>query len=382
MEGKRKDRREYEEASSVREPKKFEDGQSRGASNRLRVAASSICGPVYSNTAQGRPPDSARNVRIGHHTPATFRQGRRYAVAMIGIPQLTSATLGVFAACFVSATAMAAIGQERVSAPPQEPPPQSAPYVPTLAYDVISVRQCPPGPQAIGFENPAHSARLRGKCVWAEQLVGLANGVMADRVLGGPDWVRTVPSNEVRFDVLATSDTATDDKLAKLSNHQASLEKEHMLQQLLADRFSLKAHIDTRVRPALTLLVAKSGPRMQTGEPPPPGPQGEQGPGPKPIENAFDQRGVEISGHGATMGRLAKALELWLRTGVIDQTGLTGTFHFDLKFHGMLSDMAPDDGSMWPPVETAIRALGLELKSTNAPQKVVVIDSIEMPSPN
>ena len=299
---------------------------------------------------------------------------------MSGVPRLTSTTLGV--ASFALATAIAAIGQENTSATAQGPPPQSAPYLPTLAYDVISVRQCPPGPQAIGFENPAHSARLRGKCVWAEQLVGVAYGVMADRVQGGPDWVRTVPSNEVRFDVLATSDTPTDDKLAKLSNHDASLEKEHMLQQLLADRFGLKAHIETRDRPALTLLVAKSGSRMQTGEPPPPSPPGEQGPGPKPIENAFDQRGVEIDGHGATMGRLAKVLESWLRTSVIDQTGLTGTFNFDLKFHGMLSDMAPDDGSMWPPVETAIQVLGLELKSTKASQKVVVIDHIEMPSPN
>ena len=311
---------------------------------------------------------------------------------MSGVPRLTSTTLGV--ASFALATAMAAIGQENTSATAQGSPPQSAPYVPTLAYDVISVRQCPPGPQAIGFENPAHSARLRGKCVWAEQLVGLAYGVMYDRVLGGPDWVRTVPSNEVRFDVQATSDSATDDKLAKLSNAQAWSEKRHMLQQLLADRFRLKAHLETRDKPALTLLVAKSGPRMQTGEPPPPS---EQGPGPKPIENAFDQRGVEINGHGATMGRLASVLESWLRTSVIDQTGLTGTFNFDLKFHGMLSDMscrtclysdstppsvAPDDGSTWPPVETAIQALGLELKSTKAPQKVAVIDHIEMPSPN
>ena len=143
---------------------------------------------------------------------------------------------------------------------------------------------------------------------------------MADRVLSGPDWVRTLPSNEVRFDVLATSDAATDDKLAKLSNHQASLEKKHMLQQLLADRFRLKAHIETRDKPALTLLVARSGPRMQTGEPPPPSPPGEQGPGPKPLENKVDPRGVEIDGHGATMDRLAKVLELWLRKSVIPRS--------------------------------------------------------------
>jgi uncharacterized protein (TIGR03435 family) len=301
---------------------------------------------------------------------------------MNGVPRLTSGIRSVIVVCLVSATVMAAIGQENISANPQGSSPQSTPYVPTLVYDVVSVRQCPPGPQAIGFENPAHSARLRAKCVWAEQLVGLANGVMADRVLGGPNWVRTVPSNEVRFDVQATSDSATDDKLAKLSNHEAAMEKGHMLQQLLADRFRLKAHVETREKPALALLVARSGPKMQTGAPPLQNPPGEQGSGPKVIENKVDPLGVEIDGHGATMDRLAKVLELWLRKSVIDQSGLTGTFNFDLKFHGTLSDMAPDDGSMWPPVETAIRALGLELKSTNVPLNVVVIDSIEMPSPN
>jgi uncharacterized protein (TIGR03435 family) len=326
----------------------------------------------------------AYKFRIADNTPETFVsvQQRRYAVAMNYVPRLASVTRSDFVACFVLATAMAAIGQENISANPQGPSPQSAPYVPTLVYDVISVRQCPPGPQAIGFENPAHSARLRAKCVWAEQLVGLANGVMADRVLGGPDWVRTVSSNEVRFDVQATSDAATDDMLAKLSNHEAALEKEHMLQQLLVDRFRLKAHIENREKPAFTLLVARNGPRMQTGDPPPPSPPGEHSPGPKLIENKVDPRGVEIDGHGATMDRLAKVLELWLRKSVIDQTRLTGTFNFDLKFHGTLSDMAPDDGSMWPPVETAIRTFGLELKSANVPLRVVVIDSIEMPSPN
>jgi uncharacterized protein (TIGR03435 family) len=299
---------------------------------------------------------------------------------MSGVHRLTSATLGVIVVCFVSA--MTAMGQENNSTPLQSPSPQSTPYVPSLTYDVVSVRECPPNAPPFKFENPAHSARLRGQCMWAELLVGMAYNVMFNRVLGGPDWVRTADSNEVRFDVQATSDTATDDKLAKLSNHEASLEKQHMFQQLLADRFKLKAHLETGDKPALTLLVAKSGPRMQTGEPPPPTPPGEQGPGPKQIENKVDPLGVEIVGHGATMGGLAKVLELWLHKSVIDQTGLSGTFNFDLKFHGMLSDMTPDDGSMWPPAENAIQVLGLELKITNAPQKVVVIDHIEMPSPN
>ena len=48
----------------------------------------------------------------------------------------------------------------------------------------------------------------------------------------------------------------------------------------------------------------------------------------------------------------------------------------------LVSDMAPDDDSMWPPVETAIKVCGLELKHANTSQRVVVIDNIEMPSPN
>lgn len=82
------------------------------------------------------------------------------------------------------------------------------------------------------------------------------------------------------------------------------------------------------------------------------------------------------------MGRLADLLQYYLRKNVIDQTGLTGTFNFELKFHGMLSDIAAGDGSMWPSVETAIQEFGLQLKSTKASQQVVVIDHIEMPSPN
>ena len=62
---------------------------------------------------------------------------------------------------------------------------------------------------------------------------------------------------------------------------------------------------------------------------------------------------------------------------------VTGTYNFTLQFHGTLSDMETNDGSMWPPVETAIQEqLGLQLRDTKAPAQVLVIDHIEMPSPN
>jgi len=157
-----------------------------------------------------------------------------------------------------------------------------------------------------------------------------------------------------------------------------------MLQALLADRFGLKAHFETRELPAFALTVAKGGPRMQKGEPMGPRPE-HPAPGTwyNTIGSDRDPRGIAIIAHGASMGDLDEMLRFLLRKSVIDQTGITGTYNFALQFHGTLSDMEADDGSMWPPVETAIsEQLGLQLRDTKAPAQVLVIDHIEMPSPN
>jgi len=188
--------------------------------------------------------------------------------------------------------------------------------------------------------------------------------------------------------VQARSDSATEDKLAKLSDDQAKLEKQHMLQALLADRFGLRAHIETRPQPAFVLTVAKHGPKLQKGEPPLPRPENFSGPWPAPIESQRDSRGMEVVAHGASIGgtsvtNLAGWLQFYLGKRVIDQTGITGTYNFTLQFHGTLANMETDDGSVWPPVETALREqLGLELRDAKEPEQVVVIDHIEMPSPN
>lgn len=125
--------------------------------------------------------------------------------------------------------------------------PQMTSYVPTLTFDVTSVRECPPGPQRNGFISPLHSGHLTGTCVWADQLIGWAFGVnYLIQIVDGPDWVGAARSNEVRFEVQATADSATDAKLAKLNDDQAKLEKQHMIQAMLQDRFRLKAHLEAR----------------------------------------------------------------------------------------------------------------------------------------
>jgi uncharacterized protein (TIGR03435 family) len=325
-----------------------------------------------------------------------FRLSRRnYRSALASLPSssvslwLTILHGAILVSCFVSAGAMSAFGQRNTSPNSASPPAPSAPYVPTLTYDVTSVRQCSSGPQNNGFNDPLHSGRITGGCVWVEQLIGWAYGVdYRVQVLGGPDWVKAARSNEVRFTVQARSDSATDNKLARLSDDDAKLEKRHMLQALLADRFGLKVHVETRPEPAFALAVARHGPKLQKGDPPAPRPEGKTGPWPAPIESERDPRGMSVVAHGASIGGtstwdLAGWLQFYLGKRVIDQTGITGTYNFTLQFHGTSSDMQPDDGSMWPPLETAIREqLGLEFRDTKAPLQVVVIDHIEQPSPN
>ncbi len=70
---------------------------------------------------------------------------------------------------------------------------------------------------------------------------------------------------------------------------------------------------------------------------------------------------------------------------VVDRTGLTGTYDFELRWSGMTSPETADNGNdpPAPPLPTALQAqLGLKLESSKAPVKVLVIDHIEMPSEN
>ena len=88
-----------------------------------------------------------------------------------------------------------------------------------------------------------------------KNLISLAYNVRAFQISGGPQWVATEP-----FDVEArgaTSDVTTPIDPAKMSEEQRKINER--LKSLLADRFQLTLHPETKEQPVCALIVAKGG---------------------------------------------------------------------------------------------------------------------------
>jgi uncharacterized protein (TIGR03435 family) len=190
-------------------------------------------------------------------------------------------------------------------------------------------------------------------------LVSLAYGVDGDKVLSGPSWLETD-----RFDVIAKAPPSTSPEAAKL-----------MLQTLLADRFKLVIHMDSKPLPAFALTVGKRKlalkPADSSGngcQPPaqPPAPQ----PGGFPIQIA--------ECHNLTMDTLAQLLpqmaNAYLTNPVKNMTGLEGSWDFEIRWtaRGLLQQAGADGVTIFD----AMDRLGLKLEPQKLPFPVIVVDSV------
>jgi uncharacterized protein (TIGR03435 family) len=206
-----------------------------------------------------------------------------------------------------------------------------------------------------------------------EMLLQFAFALPETRIVGGPGWL-----NSIKFDIEAKADSAVDDRLRALSGDQAKLLKQKMVQALLADRFKMIYHMETRELPVYALIAAKGGPKLQ--------PSKSNG----STIDSWNSK-IEIRGGDNTVSLLAAELSKRLGREVIDKTGIAGRYDVVLTW-------SPDDGTSAPPsVNGAISAaadlgpsiftaieeqLGLKLESQRGPVQVLVIDTIEMPSAN
>lgn len=211
-----------------------------------------------------------------------------------------------------------------------------------------------------------------------ELLIGAAYGIpfaaTDDRVLGGPDWIRRESD---RYEVLGKIEDSHYAALQKTSPAHQQEQVSLMEQSLLADRFKLRMHFETREMPRYDLVLAKGGSKLASS--------GDGTASQLSLVRAG--QGCELNATAVTLAELARSP--FLRSDkreVVDRTGLLGRFDFTLKFSSPYcgadtgrSEDSPDAPDLFSALQ---EQLGLKLVAANGPAEVIVIDHIERPSEN
>jgi uncharacterized protein (TIGR03435 family) len=234
--------------------------------------------------------------------------------------------------------------------------------------------------------DPPNEGTFLATDVTVEALVSMAYGIQHSWLIqGAPSWL-----NSEKFDIQAKANRAVNNELAKLSRDQGSPVKRRMLQALLADRFKLTTHRETKDLAVYALVIAKNGPKLQEAKP---GTYPEDGMG---HAGRILMDPGQLKGQGISIDVLAELLSYQLGCSVLDQTSLKGNYDFTLKLARDESEAvmlepskgcspgagsAPPLDSSRPSLVTAIQEqLGLRLDAQKSPLEVLVIDHVERPS--
>ncbi|MDR3702098.1 MAG: TIGR03435 family protein [Candidatus Sulfopaludibacter sp.] len=233
-----------------------------------------------------------------------------------------------------------------------------------LTFEVASVKPSPPGGRGGGIRAQPSGQRYSAQNAPVKLMISLMYKVPMRQITGGPGWIESD-----LFDIEAKAD------------HSYSLDDLHaMFENLLADRFKLKFHKESKEGAVYALSVDKSGSKMKVNDSPEPYDI--------PIKGSRD---------GVTLGtRVPMQYFCWWlgqvlqrdERPVIDKTGLTGNYDFTLSFAPELPPDFPKENLPpgfldRPSIFDALREqLGLRLQPQKGPVEFFVIDSAEKPTGN
>jgi uncharacterized protein (TIGR03435 family) len=256
----------------------------------------------------------------------------------------------------------------RAQTPTTSPTPSAAEDKP-LVFDVVSIKPNHSGSPAMVEVAPPDGYAVENFRIRA--IISDAFGIRYDLISGGPGWL----------------DTDSYDLTAKVSGEDLAVwkalpqdQRNRMLQAVLKDRFHLVAHTATKELPGYTLTIAKGGLKLQ--------------PLAQPTEMSYGANMGDFDVEAISISTLADLLSQDLRQTVLDQTGLTGRYTFELKWadprrsaRSGASDDNPEgeasEPSTLPALPTALEEqLGLKLTAMKVPTTTLVIDSIDRPSEN
>ena len=294
----------------------------------------------------------------------------------------------------------------------------------TPTFEVASVKPSEPITPAMVASGKLHAGmKIDGKRVdignfGLMQLICKAYDVKAYQV-SGPSWLKTVGLSGQRFDIVANlPEGATKEQVPQ------------MLQALLAERFKLVIHRESKDQAVYAMVIGKGGLKIEESQPPAASPDGavpnpavtgsssvsvSQTKGGAVVSDGSgkqqkmtpspDGKSMRFEIWGATLAELAEGLSPMVDHPIVDMTGLTGKYHVTLDISmqelmniaraaGAAVPAAEGGGDASKPAElasdpggsslfTTIQTLGLKLEPRKSPMSFIVVDTVEkMPTEN
>jgi len=243
----------------------------------------------------------------------------------------------------------------------------SAPRPRFDVFEVATIKPVESDAKAGRFIMMQGTHRFVEKDYTLKLLIAAAYDLNPRTVSGGPGWIESE-----HYDILAV----TPGDVRPTHDEQMS-----MLRSLLADRFKLTFHREQKEFSIYELEVAKNGPKLKESTAPKDDPAAL-------ISTVYPQR-ILLPARNSTMGDFVSLMQrAMLDRPVVDKTGLSGRYDFDLEW-------APDEtqfGGDIPPASAEAAAaplfsaiqqqLGLRLQATRGPVAALVVDRAERPSAN
>jgi uncharacterized protein (TIGR03435 family) len=224
------------------------------------------------------------------------------------------------------------------------------PAIAQVRFEVASIHLSRAGAGPQHGRSVFRGDRFDAEAYTVGDVLDMLNGWQLHRVVGGPAWMTTD-----RFEIHA-----------KASAPVPPEERRDAIMALLAERFNLSVHRETRDIPAMVLLAPKK-------------PSGL-----KPAA-AGETYSVRFNDHNdptftaEPMSAFTNYLSQMWHSPVVDQTGLKGTFDFSLN----PSAVDPQPGENWGDrIRAAVIAVGFKVEERKVPTEVTVVDRCERPSEN
>lgn len=241
-----------------------------------------------------------------------------------------------------------------------------APRPKSDTFEVATIKPVSSDAKASRYITMQGNNRFVEKDYTLKGLIAAAYNLSPRVISGGPDWL-----DSDHYDILAL----TPGDVRPTRDEQMA-----MLRKLLTDRFQLALHREQKEFSIYVLEVGKGGSKLKDSATPNAAPA---------LVSVVYPQSIKLPARNTTMGDFASMLQrAILDRPVVDKTGLTGKYDFDLEwapdesqFNGEVPSASGDAPAA--PLFTAIQQqLGLKLEATKGPVDALIVDKAVQPSAN